>query len=178
MVSVCFLPDGGTDRKGGRGDGERDMTDLARKLEKLEALSGKATPGPWVRSLHSFQILTADSMHSVTELSCPRGMNKMPSDAQIRQWQNNVEMVVAAVNFVRTELKELVGRAARNAEIACDNKWIASINVHLKEAGIERLWASVKFPCQPFFGDVLEAYGQRLRELEAAIGKPAGKEVE
>lgn len=71
-------------------------------LRELRKLSEKATPGEWVRSKHCFQILTADSERSVTELSTPRGTRA--TNGEVEQWQENVKFIVACVNYVRAAL--------------------------------------------------------------------------
>lgn len=70
--------------------------------EKLKELSDGATYGPWIRSTHCFQILTHDSMESVTELNVPGGLK---ADAgRVEKWQKNVKFMVACVNYVRAAL--------------------------------------------------------------------------
>jgi hypothetical protein len=122
------------------------MTDSLTKLRELEALSEKATPGPW--SLGGiFMPDTPKAQQSIWGLA-PSGMQSgkwISSDT----WQADAALIVAAVNFVRTELKELVGRAV--------------LEEHLMLCAV----------CDS--GDE-SVRCERGAELEAVIGKPAGKD--
>jgi hypothetical protein len=89
-------------------------------MDELRELSKKATPGEWVRSKHCFQILTADSMNSVTGLSCPRGLATHPPDDRFERWRDDVKFIVACVNYVRKVLAQPVpaeGAQARLQEL-------------------------------------------------------------
>ena len=82
------------------------MTTGTKTLRELRELSANATQGDWVRSKHCFQILTADCMESVTELSCPRGLATHPSADRIERHKADVEFMVACVNYVRVALQQ------------------------------------------------------------------------
>ena len=74
------------------------MSEFKQRVEEARELREKATRQPWVRSIHCFQILTDDSEQSVTELSVPR--NVMQDSEAIELWQQNVKLIVAAVNLL------------------------------------------------------------------------------
>jgi hypothetical protein len=73
---------------------------LCPLIEKLKALRDKATPTPWVRSKHGSQIITADSMTSITETNVPRGLNRTATEEQREQHLINLDLIVAAVNAI------------------------------------------------------------------------------
>lgn len=75
-------------------------------LRALQELLERATPGPWIRSKHGFQLITADEMHSVSETNVPRGLNKSPSEEQHAKHLANLDLIVAAVNALPELLKE------------------------------------------------------------------------
>jgi hypothetical protein len=145
------------------------MTDLATKLEQLEALSENVRVG-------ELEYKDGGEHYCPNILFTPHPMipNKQRdiavnfSPAAYGENEAIAKLIVGAVNFVRTELKELVGRARlealREAEkVACV---FCQKGVPVNENADHEDARGMYHYCK----------AAAIRELEAAIGKPAGKD--
>jgi hypothetical protein len=134
------------------------VIDLATKLEQLEALSENVRVG-------ELEYKDGGEHYCPNILFTPHPMipNKQRdiavnfSPAAYGENEAIAKLIVAAVNFVRTELKELVGRAVHKEA----KNWLVVVEAVCR---IPRLRQRA-----------LRESKERIAELEAAIGKPAGK---